>query len=88
MFARSKILPDRISQPRAETIAALLNVYTSEVVKRSLGELHTSSIKLCDSQVVLHWIENEEKPLKQWVRDRVIEIRRFTSPTDWYPQSK
>ena len=45
---------------------------------------HTSSIKLCDSQVVLHWIENEEKPLKQWVRDRVVEIRRFTSPTDWY----
>ena len=84
LFARSKILPDRISQPRAELIAALLNVYTSEVVKRSLGDLHTSSIKLCDSQVVLHWIENEEKPLKQWVRDRVIEIRRFTSPTDWY----
>ncbi|XP_066922441.1 uncharacterized protein [Clytia hemisphaerica] len=84
LFARSKILPDRIIQPRAEMIAALLNVYTSEVVKRSLGGLHKSSVKLCDSQVVLHWIGNEGKPLKQWVRNRVIEIRRFISPTDWY----
>lgn len=84
LFARSKLLPDRISQPRAEMIAALLNVYTSEVVKRSLGEIHKSSIKLCDSQVVLHWIGNEEKPLKQWVRDRVIEIHRFSMPTDWF----
>ncbi|XP_066928171.1 uncharacterized protein [Clytia hemisphaerica] len=84
LFARSKILPDHTSQPRAEMIAALLNIHTSEVVKRSLGDLHKSSMKLCDSQVVLHWIGNDKKPLKQWVRDRVIEIRRFSQPSDWY----
>ena len=84
LFARSKVLPDRISQPRAEMIAALLNIYASEVVRRSLGDLHKSSIKLSDSQVVLHWIGNDQKPLKQWVRDRVIEIRRFSHPSDWY----
>ena len=65
-------------------VAALLNVYTAEVVKRVLGPLHKSDIKLSDSQVVLHWINNDDKPLKQWVRNRVIDIRRFANPTDWY----
>ena len=32
----------------------------------------------------MHWINNDEKPLKQWVRNRVIEIRRFTSPSQWF----
>ena len=84
VFARSKILPDRISQPRAEMIAALLNAHTGEVVKRAFGPLHKSSIKLSDSQVVLHWVNNDDKPLKQWVRNRVIEVRRFTILDDWY----
>lgn len=84
IFSRSKILPNGISQPRGELIAAVMNVHTSEIVKKSLGKLHKSSIKLCDSQVVLHWIHNEEKPLKRWVRSRVIEIRRFSSPEDWF----
>ena len=84
IFSRSKLLPDGISQPRGEMIAAIMNVHTSEVVSRSFGALHKSSIKLSDSQVVLHWIHNEEKPLKKWVRSRVIEIRRLSSPDDWF----
>ncbi|XP_066926194.1 uncharacterized protein [Clytia hemisphaerica] len=84
IFSRSKLLPDGISQPRGEMIAAIMNVHTSEVVSRSFGALHKSSIKLSDSQVVLHWINNEEKPLKKWVRSRVIEIRRLSSPDNWF----
>ena len=32
---------------------------------------------------MLHWISNKDKPLKRWVRNRVIEIRRFTIPDQW-----
>ena len=40
--------------------------------------------KLTDSQIVLHWINSKDIPLKQWVRNREIEINRFSKPEDWY----
>ena len=57
VFARSKLVPDGTTQPRAECLAALLNTHTGEVVKRAFGDLHKGSWKLCDSQIVLFWIE-------------------------------
>ena len=84
VLARSKIIPEGTSQPRAELIAALLNTHTGEVVRKSFGIRHKGHLKLSDSQIVLYWLKNEEKPLKQWVRNRVLEIRRFTDITDWY----
>ena len=89
IFSQSKLVPDLMSGSRAELFAAVLNAHTGEVVKRSLGKYHQSSTKLTDSQIALHWISNSDKPLKQWVRNRVIEIRRFTIPEQWkYVQSK
>ena len=61
---RSKLVPDSISQPRAELFAAVLNAHTGEVVKRSLEKHHQSSTKLTDSQIALHWISNSDKALK------------------------
>ena len=84
-----KLVPDSMSQPRAELFAAVLNTHTGEAVKISLGKHHQNSTKLTDSQIALHWISNSNKPLKQWVRNRVIEIRRFTIPEHWkYVHSK
>ena len=78
-----------MSQPRAELFAAVLNAHTGEVVKRSLGKYHQSYKKLTDSQIALHWVSSSNKPLKQWARNRVIEIRRFTLPEQWkYVRSK
>ena len=34
--------------------------------------------------MVLYWIQNKEKALKQWVRNRVVEIGRFTDSSQWY----
>ena len=63
-----------MSQPRAELFAAVLNTHKREVVKRSW---------------ISNWISNSDKPLKQWVRNGVIEIRRFTIPEQLkYVQSK
>ena len=55
-----------------------MNAYTGEIVNRALEENHKGKMELIDSQVVLHWLSNREKVIKQWVRDRVIELLRFT----------
>ena len=63
--------------------AALFNTHTGEVVRRAFGQHPTNAFKFTDSQIVLHWISNENCPLKQWVRSRMIEIKRFTNPDQW-----
>ena len=77
------MLPEGITQPRAELIAANINAHTGEVVRRSLGKFHRNALKLTDSQIVIHWISHKELRLKQWVRSRVVEILRFTKTSSW-----
>ena len=84
VFARTKLLERGTTQPRAELVAAMLNAHTGEVVNRAFGSLHTGAIKLSDSQIVLHWINNDQKSLKQYVRARVIETIRFTRRDQWF----
>ena len=84
VFARSKLLPSGTSQPRGELIAALLNTHTGEVVKRAFGVHHKSHLKISDSEIALYWITNDQKQLKSWVLNRVIDIHRFTDVNDWY----
>ena len=86
IFGRSKLVPEGKSQSRAELLAATINTHTGEVVKRALYKYHKKSVKLTDSQIVLYWISSINKP---WVRNRIIEIRRFSNPDEWrYVQSK
>ena len=89
VLSRSKLVPENMSQPRAELTAALINAHSGEIVKRAFYKHHRHAHKFTDSQIALHWLSNEERQLKMWVRNRVIEIRRFTSLADWkYVQSK
>ena len=84
VLSRSRLVPDGMSQPRAELYAALLNTHSGEVVKKAFQKYHQGHFKLTDSQIVLYWISNEERPLKQWIPNRVVEIRRFTTPESWF----
>ena len=84
VFSSSRVVPQGMSQPRAELYAALINAYAGEVVRGSFKQYHKEAIKFTGSQISLHWITNEEKPLKQWTRNRVIEILRFTRKAQWY----
>ena len=83
IFARSKLLPEGTSVPRAELIAAELNAITGHVVKLSLGALHKRCIKLTDSQVALHWICNSEKVMGTWLRNKNISINRLVDRSCW-----
>ena len=58
VFARSKLLGKDETPPRGELVACTLNTYTGEVVKRSFVDLHKGAIKLSESTVALHWINN------------------------------
>ena len=80
----SRLVPAGMSQPRAELYAALLNTHSGEVFKKAFQKYHQGHFKLTDSQIVLYWISNEERPLKQWIRNRVVVIRRFTTPESWF----
>ena len=84
VLSRSRNVPKGMSLPRAELYAALLNTYTGEVVRNSFKNYYKLSFKFTDSQISLFWITNDQKPLKQWVRNRVIEIQRFTTNDQWF----
>eukprot|EP00794_Sanderia_malayensis_P006911 gene6911-biopygen5645 len=86
VFARSRLVPEEMTQPRAELYAALVNTHSGEVVRKSFQ--HATSIKFTDSQIALYWINKPTIQLKQWVRNRVNEIKRLTSSSQWvYIQS-
>ena len=82
IFARSKLIC-ATTQLRGEMEAAVLNTHTGQVVKRALQERHTGWTKITDSQIVLHWISNDNITLKSFTCNRVIEVQRFTNPQDW-----
>ena len=63
IFSISKLIPDGLSQPRAELFAATMNAHTGEIVRRAHQENHKGKMKLTDSQVVLHWLSNYERQL-------------------------
>ena len=73
-----------MSVPRAELFAAVLNASTSHVVNLALDKYVKNRVSLTDSQNVLYWINNPQLQLKQWVRNRVIEINRLTQKQNWF----
>ena len=83
IFSRSKVLPENVSTPRAELMAAHMNAATGFTVKKAFGNYHKKAVKLSDSMVALHWISCKRTALKTWVRNRVIEINRLCDTNDW-----
>ena len=69
VIAKTKIVPKGMTLPRAELLAAILNVHIVEIVKRSLKRFPvTKCIYVLDSEIALHWLASETKRLKPWVR--------------------
>ena len=58
----------------------------SKIILDSLSQAkanHKRKLKLAHSKVMLHWISNSQKPVTQSVRNTVLEIIRFTEPSEW-----
>ena len=84
ILSKTRLVPDEMSQPRGELYASLVLTHAAEVVKKALGEFHKGSVKFTDSQIVLFWLTNDSRALKQWIRNRVIEILRWCSVSSWF----
>ena len=83
VFARSQLIPTKMTQPLAELYAALIKTHTGEIVRRDFKQHHTNAFKFTDNQRVLLWISNENRLLKQWVCSRIVQIKRFADPDQW-----
>ena len=84
IFSRSKLVPKGMSIPRAELLAAHLNATIGHVAHLALGELLKDTVKLTDSQVSLFWISSTSNPLKQWTRNKTVDIDRLAPRKDWF----
>jgi len=82
MSAKSKLVKE-LTIPKAELRAAVLATHLAHTVKFNLGNQLKHSLYLTDSSICLFWINQDERPLEVTVRNCVIDIRRFTSPSQW-----
>ena len=77
--AKTRVAPlTSQSIPRLELLGALIISRLMKTVKRALQQFTTinSEAYLTDSQVVLIWIKSTDKKCRQFVKNRVVEIRQ------------
>lgn len=60
-----------------------MNANTVEIVKRLVQSNHNKKLNLTNSQDVLNWTGKIQKTFRRWVRNRVVEIFRFTESSGW-----
>ena len=84
--AKTRVAPlTRQTIPRLELLAALILTRLITHVKSALtGFLQVSYIRCwSDSKVTLYWICGETRAWKQFVQNRVLEIRNLVAPELW-----
>ncbi|XP_065902306.1 uncharacterized protein [Dysidea avara] len=84
--SKTRVSPvERQTIPRLELLSALLLANLMASVLTALEREITFSSITCftDSKVALYWIRGVEKEWKQFVQNRVIEIRRLVAADCW-----
>ena len=71
--------------PRLELLSSLLASRLTESVKKAMDEVKSidSTTYLSDFTVVLSWIRNSNKEYKQFVENRLQEIRKLAPSKLW-----
>ena len=84
--AKTRISPlKNETMPRLELMASLILARLITSVKNNLRECcKIESIHCwCDSQIVLYWLLNENKIQKQFVQNRLVQIRNLVANESW-----
>ena len=81
--AKSKIVSGS-TIPRGELKAAVAGCILGHVIKVNFGKHFKDILYVTDSTIILHWINQDERPMHVGVRNSVIEIRRFSLKTSWF----
>ena len=81
--AKSKLVKEH-TIPKGELRAAVLATHLAHAAKFNLGSQFKSAMYITDSSIALFWINLDTRPLNVTVRNCVVDIRRFSSPSQWY----
>ena len=83
LAAKSKLI-SKLTVPRAELRACTMGACLAAVVQKALGERVKKTTFVTDSVVSLSWLNTDQRPLQVGVRNAVIQIRRFSTPAQWF----
>ena len=83
--SKTRVAPmSRMSIPRLELLACLVTARLVRSVLEALNNVSVHSVFYwSDSMVALSWIKGIQKEFKQFVQNRVNEIRKLTSIDSW-----
>jgi len=84
LLSKSKLAPiKKLTIPRLELSSAVMAIQNDIVLRRELQIDISDSRFYTDSMITLYYINNEHKPLKTFVANRVATIRNNSSPNQW-----
>jgi hypothetical protein len=82
--AKGKVCPlDPVSIPRLELLAATLGAQMTDKIVKALQYDKLKVFMWTDSMTALWWIRGRTRNLKMFVANRVLEILKYTDPSDW-----
>lgn len=81
--ARTASIKSTVSIPRMELQAAVLGCRLSQSLDAELDIKVNSYHFWSDSKIVLHWIKDDSNLYKQFVANRISEIRDGSNISDW-----
>ena len=70
--------------PKGELKATVIGAAIGHISKHCLGNLWSETTFVTDSAISLYWINSDSRPLETHVRNAVIEVRRLSSPEQWF----
>ena len=83
VIAKARVAPLKpLTLPKLELMGATIAAQMFTVIKSSIGYVINSVYMWTDSQIVIHWL-NSEKKLKQFISNRVMEIRNICPAKCW-----
>ena len=85
VLGKSRVTPLKgTTIPRLELSAALVSVKIANILKDELSYKITTEYFWTDSQIVLGYINNEEKRFHVFVTNRVSQIKNSTAKSQWH----
>lgn len=83
LTSKSHIAPLKVvSVPRLELCSAVLLAKLAFKIKKNY-HFYNSQIHLCDSSIVIHWIQSDQTKYKTFVANRVSDIQDLTCQDEW-----